>query len=373
MSNEMSQVKLPEQAVMYKALVEKDTSFEGIFFAAIKTTGIFCRPSCTAKKPKEQNVEYFTDTKSALSFGYRPCKVCFPMQPYGEKPEWLFELLKEISANPEIKIKDDELKKRGIDPARVRRWFNKNHGITFQAYTRALRINRAFSIIKKDKTKQIQQDTPSSIIDTAFDSGYESLSGFNEAFKKFTGASPTLSKNIQVTAVTRLLTPLGPMIAGATDNGICLLEFIDRIRLEKQLIKLSKQLKTQFVPGQHPLFDLLEQQLNDYFDSKLTEFTIPLDIPGTEFQRQVWRQLRKIPYGKTCSYQQQAEAMNNPKAVRAVAKTNGENRIAIIVPCHRVIGKNGKLTGYAGGLWRKQRLLELETGVFVLKNEHLSD
>ncbi|MFT5450960.1 MAG: AraC family transcriptional regulator of adaptative response [Enterobacterales bacterium] len=369
----MNQVKLPKQSIMYRALVEKDSSYEGIFFAAIKTTGIFCRPTCTARKPKEQNVEYFTDTKSALSSGYRPCKVCFPMQPSGEKPEWLSDLLKDISANPEIKIKDDELKKRGVDPARVRRWFNKNHGITFQAYTRALRINRAFSIIKKDKTKQIQQDTPNSLIDTAFDSGYESLSGFNEAFKKFTGTSPTLTKNTHITAVTRLLTPLGPMMAGATDKGICLLEFIDRIRLEKQLIKLSKQLETQFIPGQHPLFDLLEQQLIDYFDSKLSEFTIPLDISGTEFQRQVWQQLLKIPYGETWSYQQQAEAINNPKAVRAVAKTNGENRIAIIVPCHRVIGKNGKLTGYAGGLWRKQRLLELETGVFALKKGYQDD
>lgn len=367
MSKEMSQVKLPKQAVMYKALVEKDSSFEGVFFAAIKTTGIFCRPSCTARKPKQENVEYFTDTKSALSFGYRPCKVCFPMQPYGEKPEWLFDLLKEISANPEVKIKDDELRKRGIDPARVRRWFNKNHGITFQAYTRALRINRAFSIIKDDVFKQNKKASVNSIIDTAYDSGYESLSGFNEAFKKFTGTSPTNSNSIQVTTVTRLLTPLGPMMAGATDKGICLLEFIDKTRLDKQLLKLSKQLNTKFVPGQHPLFDLLEEQLLAYFNSKLTKFSVPLDIPGTEFQQRVWQQLLKIPYGETCSYQQQAEGINHPKAVRAVAKTNGENRIAIIVPCHRVIGKNGKLTGYAGGLWRKQRLLELETGIFTLK------
>ena len=115
MSKEMSQVKLPKQAVMYKALVEKDSSFEGVFFAAIKTTGIFCRPSCTARKPKQENVEYFTDTKSALSFGYRPCKVCFPMQPYGEKPEWLFDLLKtNIGQTMKIMIRRRRRQKHNI-------------------------------------------------------------------------------------------------------------------------------------------------------------------------------------------------------------------------------------------------------------------
>jgi len=373
----MNQVKLPKQTVMYNALIEKNSSFEGVFFAAIKTTGIFCRPTCTARKPKAENVEYYSDTKSALSFGYRPCKVCLPMQPFGEKPEWLLGLLKDISAHPELKIKDHDLKERGIDPARVRRWFNKNHGITFQAYTRALRINRAFSLLNKDNTIGGKVRTnPStnhcagqSIIDTAFDSGYQSLSGFNEAFKKFTGTTPSNTRNTRVITVTRLLTPLGPMITAVSGKGICLLEFIDRIKLATQLDKLSKQLNGRFVPGQHQLFDELEKQLSDYFDRKLTKFSIPLDLPGTEFQQKVWQQLLKIPYGETCSYQQQAEAMNSPKAVRAVAKTNGENRIAIIVPCHRVIGKNGKLTGYAAGLWRKQRLLELETRLFTLKQQ----
>jgi AraC family transcriptional regulator of adaptative response/methylated-DNA-[protein]-cysteine methyltransferase len=107
---------------------------------------------------------------------------------------------------------------------------------------------------------------------------------------------------------------------------------------------------------------LLSKQLKQYFAGTLTEFTVPLDLPGTEFQQQVWHVLQTIPFGKTRSYQQQAEAINNPKAVRAVAKANGDNRISIIIPCHRVIGKNGQLTGYGGGLWRKQRLLELETG-----------
>ena len=347
----MVQISLPKTEIMYQALVERDSSFEGVFIAGVKTTGIFCRSTCNAKKPKSENVEYFLDAKQALSFGYRPCKVCHPMQPAGEQPAWLVSLLKEMAKQPEIKLKHQDLRERDLDPVRVRRWFKKHHGITFQAYARAIRINRAFGLIKHTDT----------ITDTAFDSGFESLSGFNDAFKKLTGNSPTQSKAAQIVTVTRILTPLGPMFAGASTKGICLLEFSDRRMLETQIQRLSKLLKARFVPGHHIHFDLLDKELKEYFEGKLENFTVPLDFPGTDFQHQVWQQLLTIPYGETRSYQQQAEAINNVKAVRAVAKTNGDNRISIIIPCHRVIGKNGKLTGYGGGLWRKQRLLELES------------
>ncbi len=349
----MENIKLPTVKTMYKALVDKDSTFEGIFIAGIKTTGIFCRVTCSAKKPKFENVEYFHDTETALSYGYRPCKRCHPMRPFGENPQWLELLLKDVAENPEVKIKDWDLRQRGLEPARVRRWFKKHHGITFQAYTRAIRINRAFGLIK--------HTTDSDILDTAMDSGFDSLSGFNEAFKKITGSIPSKTKESQVVTVTRILTPLGPMFAGVTDKGLCLLEFTDRRMLETQIKRLNKLLDAQCIPGEHHLFKQLNDELTKYFDGKLTEFSIPLDVPGTEFQRAVWKQLITIPYGETRSYQQQAEAINNVKAVRAVAKTNGDNRISIIIPCHRVIGKNGKLTGYGGGLWRKQRLIELES------------
>lgn len=353
----MNELNLPEQNIMYHALVNRDPAFEGVFVAGIKTTGIFCRSTCRARKPKPENVEYFSNGKQALSFGYRPCKVCFPMQPAGENPAWLKPLLKEVADNPGIKLRDQDLRERSLDPVRVRRWFKKHHGMTFQAYTRAMRINRAFGLIK-----YVGEKADMGIVDTALDSGYESLSGFNEAFKKVTGQSPGKAGVSQMITITRMLTPLGPMFAGATDNGICLLEFTDRRMLETQLSRLSKLCRANFVPGQHPLFRLLDEQLSAYFAGKLQQFDIPLDIPGTDFQRQVWQELMTIDYGKTRSYQQQAEAIGNPKAVRAVAKSNGDNRISIIIPCHRVIGKSGQLTGYGGGLWRKQRLLELEQG-----------
>jgi len=365
----MKQVKLPGIKTMYNALVEKDPSFEGIFIAGIKTTGIFCRPTCNARKPKPENVEYFTDSRAALSFGYRPCKVCQPMQGVGEKPDWLKQLFKDLTNNPQQKIKDQDLRDRGLEPARVRRWFKKHHGITFHAYTRAIRINRAFGLIKHniDKHKGNNKlNTNKNVTDTAMDSGFESLSGFNDAFKKLTGGSPTKSGEIQLVTVTRIVTPLGPMFAGASDKGICLLEFTDRRMLETQIKRLTKLLNARFIPGEHPLFLQLDNELKSYFAGNLKEFTVPIDYPGTDFQQRVWRALMDIPYGETRSYQQQAEAIDHIKAVRAVARSNGDNRIAIIIPCHRVIGKDGKLAGYGGGVWRKQRLLEIEGGQFSL-------
>ncbi len=349
----MNNLILPNKNILYNALLNKDSNYEGIFFAGIKTTGIFCRPSCTARKPKKDNVEYFPSVNEALQHGYRPCKVCHPLQHKGEVPSWLKLLLKEIDQNQNLKLKDADLRKREIDPARIRRWFKKNHGMTFQAYLRMLRINSAFGRIKHGEK----------VIESAFNGGYESLSGFTESFKKSTGFSPSQSKHKNVISITRILTPLGPMLAGATDEGICLLEFVDRRMLETQIKRLKKYLHAELVPGNNKYFDELSYQLKEYFDGERKVFDVPLHIPGTEFQLQVWKELQKIPYGKTRSYKEQAIAIDNPKAVRAVARANGDNRIAIIIPCHRVIGNNGELVGYGGGIWRKQHLLNLENAI----------
>ena len=153
---------------------------------------------------------------------------------------------------------------------------------------------------------------------------------------------------------------LGPMLAGANDDGICLLEFIDRRMLETQIIRLRQLFNAEFVPGDNKYFEDLNMQIQEYFSGKRKNFDLPLLLKGTSFQEAVWKELLTIPYGVTRSYQEQAEHVGNIHAVRAVAKANGDNRIAIIIPCHRVIGKNGKLTGYGGGLWRKQFLLDHE-------------
>lgn len=160
--------------------------------------------------------------------------------------------------------------------------------------------------------------------------------------------------------LTKLETPLGPMFACAVKEGICLLEFTDRKILESELKKISSLLHAEIVHGENEHFDILRKQVDEYFKGNLRDFSVPLFTPGTEFQNRAWKELQNIPYGTTRSYKQQAVALNNPGAVRAVANANGMNRMAIIIPCHRVIGDNGHLTGYGGGLWRKKWLLDHE-------------
>ncbi len=336
--------------IMYKAIVAKDTAFEGVFFTVVKTTGIFCRPTCTARKPKFENVEFLKTTKECITKGYRPCKVCRPLEKLNKTPVLYQQLIDELSLNPSLRFRDFDLRKRGIAPSQIRRWFLKNHGITFQAYQRLFRINSAF--------KKIQQGE--SVTHTAYDTGFESLSGFGDSFRNVFGVSPKKGKEHQVIDLKRFETPLGTMIACATPKGICLLEFTDRKMLETGLKSLAKQLNATIIQGDNSHFDTLEVQLEEYFNGKRKEFTVSLDAIGTEFQKKVWTALQSVPYGKTKSYKEQAISIGSPESVRAVAQANGMNRVSIIIPCHRVIGSNGELTGYGGGLYRKKYLLELE-------------
>jgi len=164
--------------------------------------------------------------------------------------------------------------------------------------------------------------------------------------------------------LARFNSPFGELLAGATAVGLCLLEYTDTQRIEMQLSRLKKSHGGDIITANSHYFTLLEPQLNAYFSGELSQFSIPLDLHGTVFQQHVWVALQTIPYGETRSYQQQAIAIGNPKAVRAVANANRNNKISIIIPCHRVIGKNGSMTGYGGGIWRKEYLLNLEkTGI----------
>ncbi|HYE56350.1 MAG TPA: methylated-DNA--[protein]-cysteine S-methyltransferase [Chitinophagaceae bacterium] len=337
---------------MYQALVERDASFEGQFIAAVRTTGIFCRPTCTARKPLKENVEFFPTTKEAILHGYRPCKVCAPLNKPGETPAYVREILEQLSKDPFTRFKDGDLRARGIEPNMIRRWFKKNHGITFHAFQRMQRINTAFNKIRNGER----------VTSVAFESGYASLSGFAESFKSLTGMSPSDSKAAKLIHVARLETPIGPMFAGALEEGICLLEFTDRRMLETQFSQLGRLLNATIIQGYHGHFDELQRQLNEYFEGTRKEFTVPLVTPGSEFQQEVWKELQTIPYGSTRSYREQAQAIRRAQAVRAVANANGCNRISILIPCHRVIGEDGHLTGYGGGLWRKKWLLDLEKG-----------
>ena len=312
----------PSHDTMVAAFLASDDSYDGIFFTAVKTTGIFCRPACPARKPLPRNVEFFATVSEAMFAGYRPCTRCTPLEAPGKPPDWAARLIARVDAAPDLRIRAADLRSEGIDPGRARRWFKTHYGMTFSAFCRARRLSGALASIRKG----------GSVDDVVFES----------------------------VSLAWIESPLGPLIAGADDRGICLLEFSDRRMLEAQLKTLSRRLRRPLVPGEHRYLEQLRSELGEYFDGKRSAFEVPLNAPGTPFQERVWKELLGIPYGELRSYEQIAIAAGSPKAVRAVGCANGLNRIAIVIPCHRVVGKDGTPTGYGGGIWRKQRLLELE-------------
>ena len=159
---------------------------------------------------------------------------------------------------------------------------------------------------------------------------------------------------------TEIDTPVGEMLAAATETQLLLFEFPHRRMIDTQLDRVRRAVGCELVPGESPIFAQLRAELDEYFQGRRREFTVPLYVPGTPFQMKVWAELQRIPIGTTTSYARLATSIGKPDAVRAVARANGDNRIAILIPCHRVIGSNGELVGYGGGLWRKKKLLELE-------------
>jgi AraC family transcriptional regulator of adaptative response/methylated-DNA-[protein]-cysteine methyltransferase len=343
---------MPSTREMQGAYLRKDRSYDGIFFLGVKTTGIFCRPSCPARRPLPQNVDYFSNVREAIFAGYRPCKRCRPLETDGRAPEWVGRAL-EMVRGAESRIRDSELKRSGIDPYRMRRYFQKHYGMTFQAYCRAQRMGDALHELR----------TGAPLDEVALGNGFESHSGFRDAFMRTFGRAPGSSRSLDRIVVSWQESPLGPLVTAATEQGICLLEFTDRRMLEAQFVTMKRLFSCAILPGENEHILHLRKEIDAYFQGKLRQFSVPLVYPGSPFQIRVWNQLLRIPYGETCSYEELARRVGSPLAQRAVGHANGLNRIGIVIPCHRVVNKDGKLGGYGGGLWRKQRLLDLEKGV----------
>lgn len=348
-SAQMSLDFSPSRAEMERAFYGKDPNYDGAFFVAVRTTGIFCRPSCPSC-PKPENIEFFNTIREAIAAGYRPCKRCHPMEAYGGLPDWVTSLMQKLEETPEIKITATQLRSWGFSPERVRRWFREQYGMTFVEWCRKRRLADAFT--------QIQAGIP--LDDVVFENGYDSHSGFREAFNKTFGVAPKQIQTSDYLATEILETPVGPLFIGALSSGVCLIEYADRQKLEARYTALIKQFGCPVLPAKTVHIEQLQAELTGYFGGALTEFTVPMVVSGTAFQERVWAELTQIPYGQTISYDELAHRIGQPSAVRAVARANATNRISILIPCHRVIGKNGQLTGYAGGLWRKRSLLELE-------------
>lgn len=334
----------------YKALLRRDSSLLGIFYVGVKTTGVFCDPTCGARKPKLENCEFFETAQEALLAGYRPCKRCKPLQHPNQESPTIKTLIEQIENNPYKRWKNQDFVNLGIDSSTARRQFKKRFGMTFIEYARARRMGVAM--------KQIREGQ--SIIDAQLDLGYNSSSGFRDAFSKIMGNAPSKTKSHQILKAHWIDTPLGAMIIIANDELLYLLEFVDRRGLEREIERLRLRLNCAIIPGLTKITKQITQELEQYFLGKLNSFKTKLFYLGSDFQKNVWHELQRIPYGKTISYLELAQKIGKPTAFRAVANANGANQLAIIIPCHRVINSSGELGGYGGGISRKEWMIKHE-------------
>ncbi len=334
----------------YQALIDKKTEYEGIFFVGVKTTGVFCRPTCSARKPKFENCEFFKTAQQALLASYRPCKRCRPLSHPNHVSKLIKILVDAVEESPEKRWKDKDFQELSVDASTARRQFKKRFGMTFVEYARARRMGLAM--------KQIRAGD--SVIEAQLSSGFESGSGFRDAFSRIMGAPPSKFGNDKVLKASWLDTLLGPMLAIADEQALYLLEFVDRRGLEREVERLRQKTKSAIIPGCTKPIRAIENELRQYFEGKIREFRTPLLLLGSPFQKQVWEELKKIPPGVTRSYSDIARAVGRPSSFRAVAQANGANQMALVIPCHRVINANGELGGYGGGLIRKKWLLNHE-------------
>ncbi len=334
----------------YQALLAKKTEYEGLFFVGVKTTGVFCRPTCPARKPKFENCEFFETAQQALLASFRPCKRCTPLSHPSHVSNLIQTLVEAVEKDPERRWKDKDFEELAVDASTARRQFKKRFGMTFVEYARARRMGLAMKQIRKGEA----------VIEAQLSTGYESSSGFRDAFSRIMGSAPTKLGNQNILKASWLDTPLGPMLAIANEEALYLLEFVDRRGLEREIERLRQRTKSAIIPGRSEPINSIERELHFYFEGRLKIFQTSLFLIGSPFQKYVWEELLKIPAGETRSYAELAKAIGKPSAFRAVALANGANQFAIIIPCHRVINTNGELGGYGGGLTRKKWLINHE-------------
>jgi AraC family transcriptional regulator of adaptative response/methylated-DNA-[protein]-cysteine methyltransferase len=329
--------------------LDRDPEYDGVFYVGVRTTGVFCRPTCPARKPKRENCEFFADAQAALLASYRPCARCRPLSHPNETSDVVRRLVAAVERDPDRRWRDADFDALAVHASTARRQFRKRFGMTFIAYARARRLGGAFKAIRNGQR----------VIDAQLGAGFQSGSGFRDAFTRIMGGPPAKG-------VTRALfaawldTPLGPMTAVADEHALHLLEYVDRRGLEREIERLRLRLKAGIAPGRTAPIAQIETELAAYFGGRTLQFSTPLARRGSPFQNAVWDALLTIPPGTTWSYAELARAVGRPRAVRAVAQANGANVFAIVIPCHRVINANGALGGYGGGLPRKRWLLDHE-------------
>jgi AraC family transcriptional regulator of adaptative response/methylated-DNA-[protein]-cysteine methyltransferase len=313
---------------------------------AVKTTGIYCKPSCPAKRPKREHVLFFATTEEARAAGFRSCLRCKPDE-VGRDREAVAAAVKLIERSEEAPSLTELAEAVGYAPHHFQRIFKRDLGVSPAEYARALRNRRAEDALKQNDR----------VTDAVYDAGYSGPSGFYSDARERLGMTPSAWRNGgkgETIRWTHFDSPLGQMLIAATSKGICRLTFDDDVESLRKLFP-----KATIVEDAGGLRELVEGALTA-IQEPLAARELPIDVAGTAFQESVWRELRKIPLGETRSYAQIAAAIGQPGAVRAVGTANGDNHVAVLIPCHRVIRSDGSLGGYAGGLDRKRKLLAAE-------------
>ncbi len=330
----------------WAAFMRRDRSWNGRVVGAVKTTGIYCKPSCPARRPKREHVEFFGSGEEARAAGYRACLRCKPDE-IGRDREAVASAVALIEQAEEAPTLGELAERVGYAPHHFQRMFKRDLGVSPAEYARALRKRRAGTALKANER----------VTDAVYDAGYQSPSGFYNDAKERLGMTPSAWRDGgrgETIRWTRFDSPLGQMLIAATAKGICRLTFDDSDVSLKRLFPNAKVIRDDGA-----LKQLVEGALAA-IEQPLAAPELPIDVAGTAFQEAVWRELKKIPPGETRSYADIAAAIGSPKAVRAVGSANGDNHVCVLIPCHRVIRSDGSLGGYGGGIERKKKLLAAE-------------
>ncbi|WP_316015770.1 methylated-DNA--[protein]-cysteine S-methyltransferase [Roseobacter sp. HKCCA0434] len=342
---------LPADAeTLYAALLARDPAWEGRAYVGVTSTGILCRLTCPARKPLRRNCTFFARVEEGRAAGFRPCLRCHPDATHAGADPLTDTLLATLDADPTRRWREEDIAALGHDPSTVRRAFRRRFGRTFLQIARRRRLEHAARTLGRGEP----------VIEAQLDAGYDSGSGFRAAYARATGAPPRADRHRAALPSTILETPIGPMMAVVDEASLLLLEFLDRPALPRELTALRAQTGRPCAEADSPLLSRVAEALDAYFDGKDRLGDLPVHQPGGAFGKLVRDTLRRVPPGTTTTYGRLAADLGRPTAARAVAQANGANRIAIVVPCHRVIGADGSLTGYGGGLWRKRWLIAHE-------------
>jgi AraC family transcriptional regulator, regulatory protein of adaptative response / methylated-DNA-[protein]-cysteine methyltransferase len=341
----------------WNALISRDPRQAGEFLYGVKTTGIYCRPSCPSRRPLRKNVVFFRDAAQARTEGYRPCKRCQPDKVAANPmTAVVHDLARRIDANPEQPFRLSELAARtGYSAFHLQRSFKATIGSTPKEYQTAARL-RSFK-------RELRNDAP--VSEAIYHAGFGSGSRVYEKADGQLGMTPSEYRSGGeglTIGYASGRTPLGLMMIGATDRGICFLQFGDADEpLRAELARQFSAASIQPMPATHQeQFDSWMAALNRHLRGIEPRLDLPLDVRGTAFQLIVWRYLQKLPYGEVRSYSEVAAAIGRPRAVRAVAGACAANKIALLIPCHRVVRGTGELGGYRWGIQRKRVLLDTE-------------